>query len=338
MQIAGAAIAAGLFVDMRTASALELFYEDFEDTTLASNATQGLGTIAGGIISFNDTSGTTRHRFVVRPGNTSGTPYADPILTYSFDIKAPMVAGSGGDELRFRAGIGTADNTLQAAEFIYEVLLHSNGTNSGAYTNNGNETAFVVANNQNSALNFNSPIDSSNVALAAYQYIAYVKNNTTNTFGQLKGISNMVDLNGATAGVGDITRFGIGSSSNAHQGTFAMDNVKVVTGVDFTGAAPQMPGDVNGDGFVLMDDFDIIKNNFRQSPRSRSQGDLTADGLVSLPDFTQWKGAFTGGGGTIAGLDLGFISIPEPSAFSLLLLSMWSLAGCRRRHTPSYVK
>ena len=175
------------------------------------------GTIAGGIISFNDTdTATLRHRYVVRPT----TAYADPVLTYSFDVKAPATVGaSGTNELRLRAGIGTANNTLQAAEFIYEVLLCSNGTNSGAYTNNGNETAFIVANNQASAFNFTSPIDSSNVTLNPYQYVAYVKNNTLNTFGQLKGISNMVDLNGATAGVGDILRFGIGSSTNGHTGT-----------------------------------------------------------------------------------------------------------------------
>jgi len=179
-----------------------------------------------------------------------------------------------------------------------------------------------VANNQGTSLNFTSPIDSSNVTLNAYQYVAYVKNNTTNTFGQLKGISNMVDLNAATAGVGDIARFGIGSSSNAHTGTFAMDNVRVVTGVEFTGGGvPQVPGDVNGDGFVLIDDSGIIRDNFRKSPRSRSQGDLTSDGLVSLVDFKQWKGAFTGGGGSLEGVDLNFLeSVPEPSAALLVLL------------------
>jgi hypothetical protein len=318
-----------------SARAVELYYEDFEDTTLAISPTVSTfaqGTIAGGVISFNDTDiATLRHRYTVRPT----TAYADPVLTYSFDVRAPAAVGtSGTDELRFRAGIGTADNTLQAADFIYEVLLWSNGTNSGAYTNNGNETAFVVANNQGTSLNFTSPIDNSSVTLNAYQYVAYVKNNTSNTFGQLKGISNMVDLNtAATPGVGDIVRFGIGSSTNGHTGTFAMDNVRVVTGADFTNSGvPQIPGDVNGDGFALIDDFNIIKDNFRKSPRSRSQGDLTSDGLVSLVDFKQWKGAFTGGGGSLNGVDLGFLqSVPEPSAALMVILGAIGSMVVRRR-------
>jgi len=319
---------------IHSAQAVELYYEDFEDETLAISPTVSTfaqGTIGGGIISFNDTdTATLRHRYVVRPT----TAYADPVLTYSFDVKAPVVVGASGvDELRFRAGVGTGNNTLQAAEFIYEVLLFSNGTNSGAYTNNGNESIFIVANNQGSGTSFTSPIDSSNISLGANQYVAYVKNNTTNTFGQLKGISNMVDMNGATAGAGDIQRFGIGSSTNNHTGTFAMDNVRVVTGADFSaGGVPQVPGDVNGDGFVTMDDFTIIKDNFRKSPRTRSQGDLTSDGLVSLVDFKQWKGAFTGGGGSLQGLDLNFLqSVPEPSAALLAVLGAIGSMAARRR-------
>src|SRR6187397_2634924 len=101
------AATAVLFLLTAGAARAQLFYEDFEDTTLASpNASIDLGTIANGIISFNDTSATNRHRYVMRPANAGGTAWADPILTYSFDIKAPVVVGSGGqDELRFRAGI-----------------------------------------------------------------------------------------------------------------------------------------------------------------------------------------------------------------------------------------
>jgi len=118
------------FSAIGSARAVELYYEDFEDETLAISPTVSTfaqGTIAGGIISFNDTdTATLRNRYVVRPT----TAYADPVLTYSFDVKAPVTVGaSGTNELRLRAGIGTANNTLQAAEFIYEVLLFSNGTN-----------------------------------------------------------------------------------------------------------------------------------------------------------------------------------------------------------------
>jgi hypothetical protein len=331
--LAVAAIIAYLLVGAGAAPA-QLFYEDFEDTTLATGATQNFGTIAGGIISYNDTDAANRARFVVRP--TTG--YSDPVLTYSFDVKAPVTVGSSGNnELIFRAGIGTANNTLQSTEFIYEAILYrtSNGGNVGAYTNNGNETMFLVANNQNAPLSFTSPIDSSNVTLNAYQYIPYIKNNTTGVFGQLKGISNMVDQDLTTSGFGTVIRFGIGSSTNGNTGTFALDNVRVVTGVDFVGTAPQMPGDVNGDGFVTIDDFNIIRDNFRKSPRSRSQGDLTSDGLVSLPDFKQWKGAFMGSGASLAGMDLSFLSVPEPSSIVLMLLVVSGMTGCRCRRRVS---
>jgi hypothetical protein len=327
MPLAITAIVISLLVGIRMAQA-QVFYEDFEDTTLATGATQNFGTIAGGISSYNDNDTTTRARFVVRPA----TAYADPVLTYSFDVKAPVTVGSSGNnELLIRAGIGTANNTLSSTEFIYETILYrtSNGGNVGAYTNNGNETLFLVANNQNSTLNFSSPVDSSAVALNPYQYVSYLRNNNTGSFALQKAISNMADQNGATDGVGAITRFGIGSSTNGNTGTFALDNVRVVTGVDFLGSIPAVLGDVDGDGSVELEDFDIIKNNFRQSPRSRTQGDLTGDTLVSLPDFTQWKGAFTGGGGSIAGLDMSFVSVPEPS--SLALAGLMSLLFATRR-------
>jgi len=324
-----------LFAAVSPASA-QIFIEDFEDQTLftgppTTTTTTNFGTIANGIITFSDTDASTRSRLVVRPA----TPYADPVLTYSFDIKAPVTVGTIGaspsNELRFRAGIGAGNNTLSSSEFIYEVLLYrtANGGNVGAYTNNGNESLFIVANNQNASLNFSSPIDSSPVTLSAYQYIAYIKNNANSSFSLQKAASAMVDMNGATDGVGTIARWGFGSSNNGDSGTFAMDNAIVVTGVSFLGATPPMLGDVNGDNQVTIADFNIIQANFRQSPKPRSLGDLTGDQLVSLADFKQWKTAYTGGGGSLAGLDLDFLNVPEPSSILLALLLMTGITSCR---------
>jgi hypothetical protein len=319
-----------LLLTARTSSA-QLFYEDFEDTTLATNGTQNFGTIAGGIISYNDTDPNSRARYVVRQ------TFSDPVTTYSFDVKAPVIAtGTGGNELVFRAGIGaTTNNTLQAAEFIFEAVLFrtANGGSQGAYTNNGNESMFLVANNQANPISFTSPVDSTNVTLNAYQYIPYIKNNDTGVFGQLKGITNMVDQDPTTSGFGTVVRFGIGSSANGNTGTFAMDNVRVVSGINFAGAAPQTPGDVDGDGDVDIDDFNIIRDNFRKTPRSRSQGDLTSDGLVSLVDFKQWKAAFFGAGGSAAGLNLSFLdgAVPEPSCGLLALIGLVGVLTRRSR-------
>jgi hypothetical protein len=323
-------LAAFLAVGAQTGQA-QLFYEDFEDTTLATNGSQLSGTIGGGIISYNDTSATNRARFVVVQN------FTDPVMTFSYDVKAPVTNVSGFDhELTFRAGNLTTANTLSSTEFVMEVIAFrtsNSGTTGGPrapYLNNGNETIFIVANNQATDLSFASPVDGSNVTLTGNQYISYVRNNMTTpaTFGVLKAATSFTTPTCPTcAGTFALQRFGVGSSSNGHQGTFALDNVRVVLGVDLIGPGPLVPGDVNGDGFVLIDDFNIIKDNFRKTPRSRPQGDLTGDALVSLVDFAQWKANFTGGGGSTAGLDFSFLSVPEPSTLVLVAMVCWVASG-----------
>jgi hypothetical protein len=46
---------------------------------------------------------------------------------------------------------------------------------------------------------------------------------------------------------------------------------------------------VNGDGQVLLNDYEIIRDNFRQSVTSRISGDLNSDGLVTFLDFLEWR-------------------------------------------------
>jgi len=328
-----------VLVGAATASA-QLFYEDFADATLATGGSQQSGTIAGGIITFNDTSATNRNRFVVVQN------FTDPVMTFSFDAVAPVTHVNGFDnELTFRAGPATAANTLSSTEFVMELIAYRTtgcatactGGTRAPFQNNGNESLFIVTNNQANSLSFTSPIDNvSTTTLTANQYIAYVRDNATNTFALMKAATGYTTpTTGAGAGSLALQRFGVGSSSNGHEGTMALDNVRVVSGVSFTGATPLIPGDVTGDGFVMMDDFDIIRNNFRQTPRSRAQGDLTGDGLVSLIDFTQWKGAFSAGGGSIAGQDLSFLSVPEPSSLALIGLLSVMLAGRRGRRSAA---
>ena len=75
-------VVACLLICVGTASVQELFYEDFADTTLATGGSQQSGTIASGIISYNDASAMNRARFVVVPTQT----FADPVMTFSFDV------------------------------------------------------------------------------------------------------------------------------------------------------------------------------------------------------------------------------------------------------------
>jgi hypothetical protein len=96
---------------------------------------------------------------------------------------------------------------------------------------------------------------------------------------------------------------------------------------------PLLPGDTDGNGTVDIADFEPIRANFRKAVTSRGQGDLVSNGVVDFADFRQWKGAFVGGGGSLAGLDLTLAGVPEPATLCMLLimLSGVSVCGCRYR-------
>jgi hypothetical protein len=97
---------------------------------------------------------------------------------------------------------------------------------------------------------------------------------------------------------------------------------------------PLVPGDTDGNGTVNFADFGPIQTNFRKSVTSRAQGDLVTNGVVDFADFRQWKGAFLGMGGSLAGLDLGFIAnVPEPTTAGLVLLTTMIVGSvrCRRQ-------
>lgn len=82
-----------------------------------------------------------------------------------------------------------------------------------------------------------------------------------------------------------------------------------------------VPGDVNGDGQVLLSDYLVIRNNFRLSVNSRSSGDLNSDGVVSFFDFLEWRN-----NATPAALAAYASLVPEPSA-GLIFLGCLLLLG-----------
>jgi hypothetical protein len=98
---------------------------------------------------------------------------------------------------------------------------------------------------------------------------------------------------------------------------------------------PGTPGDVDGNGQINLLDFDPIRDNFRKMVGTRAEGDLTRDGVVNFSDFHEWKGAFLGMGGSLAGVDFGFLAnVPEPATLSFALMA-W-LAACQSiRRRPS---
>jgi hypothetical protein len=95
---------------------------------------------------------------------------------------------------------------------------------------------------------------------------------------------------------------------------------------------PLVPGDTDGDGVVELTDFDPIKNNFRKAVTMRTQGDLVPNGVVDFNDFRQWKNAFLGAGGSADGLDLAFLTVPEPGTALLLVLAAFGLINRCARH------
>jgi hypothetical protein len=96
---------------------------------------------------------------------------------------------------------------------------------------------------------------------------------------------------------------------------------------------PPLAGDTDNDGMVELEDLDPIRTNWRQTGQTRLEGNLSGDtaGLVDFADFRQWKTAILAGGGSLTGLDLGFVTVPEPSAFVLAVLGLIAVGVTRRR-------
>jgi hypothetical protein len=107
------------------------------------------------------------------------------------------------------------------------------------------------------------------------------------------------------------------------------------TNRDFTVALlgePFILGDVDGDGIggEFPDDFNPIRDNFQKLVSERTDGDIVRNGKVDFADFRQWKTAFVAGGGALESIDVGFLSVPEPSTISLLLPGILGIARLRR--------
>jgi arabinogalactan endo-1,4-beta-galactosidase len=102
---------------------------------------------------------------------------------------------------------------------------------------------------------------------------------------------------------------------------------------------PRVPGDVDDDGDVDMDDFYLIRDHlstevFPPGIFPRKYGDLNLDGAVDLEDFGQWKDHFllSEGGASIVSSS----SVPEPAGVTLVAIQLLSVStwARRRRRLP----
>ena len=90
-----------------------------------------------------------------------------------------------------------------------------------------------------------------------------------------------------------------------------------------------VPGDVDGNGSVNAQDFNIIRDNLFTNVNSRALGDLNSDGAVNFTDFRLWKSVASAE--VIA--SIGSFGVPEPATAGLALVAGTALAATRRRST-----
>jgi hypothetical protein len=126
-----------------------LYREDFNDAFLTPNtAVSTNGVVAGGIVSFNDVDN-------VRAQVSVAQTFADPVLTFSFDVVEPVTGAT--NDLLLRAADGSGAGVPPAEDTIFEIILRRDGANRGTYANNGEESVFLVANNKDTVLSFYQP-------------------------------------------------------------------------------------------------------------------------------------------------------------------------------------
>jgi hypothetical protein len=312
-----------------------LYYEDFEDETLEAGTRVSEGTVAGGVVTFDDQSPTARGFVsVVRP-SPDPTPmqpgtFAVPLLTFSWDVVEPVFEHPGQTfEMLFRAGPGTGTSSLGSGDDLYEVISYRTAADPTRFDfkNNGNETIFVVYNNKAAPETFASPIDGADVTLEGMQGVGYVKDNEADAWGSARPIANF----DTPTNPGELSRFSVGSSSNGNQGGFALDNLLVMPGITFNRAVtnPGVPGDVNGDMLVDVNDFNVIRDHFQQTVTMRTEGDLNRDGFVDFRDYRQWKN-------NVAPAAEG-AAVPETSSVVLALAALGGLSRCRRCRAVSVI-
>jgi hypothetical protein len=97
--------------------------------------------------------------------------------------------------------------------------------------------------------------------------------------------------------------------------------------------AVNMPGDVEGDGDVDIEDYLVIRGNSFTSQIPGLDGDVNYDGLVDFNDFREWKLNFPGGAAA-ADAAIAALGVPEPASIILCGVAgvvLWMALGQRSK-------
>ncbi|TWT72841.1 PEP-CTERM motif protein [Posidoniimonas polymericola] len=101
------------------------------------------------------------------------------------------------------------------------------------------------------------------------------------------------------------------------------------SGFQVVNTVGQVAGDVDGDGSVDLDDYNIIESNMFQRVGMRSEGDLNYDLTVDFKDFRIWKAE------AAPGLAAGLSIVPEPTAVCLVLIGGLGMFASRSKRRLS---
>lgn len=103
-----------------------------------------------------------------------------------------------------------------------------------------------------------------------------------------------------------------------------------IQGIQIVGDANVIvPGDATGDGMVELDNYMIIRDNFRQLVTSRGMGDLSGDGQVNFVDFLEWRNSASEA--VLAQFAAYGQQVPEPAAWAIASLGVVLLGYSRWR-------
>jgi hypothetical protein len=97
-----------------------------------------------------------------------------------------------------------------------------------------------------------------------------------------------------------------------------------------------MPGDVNQDGVISMEDLEDFKSGWLTNTSAMNSddriraGDLNLDGITNINDFVLLRRALNTAGVTLPPNAMSFV-VPEPSSFALLALVAAPVIATRRR-------